>query len=72
MTKTYLSISADTEYGEGDLPKATRKWIESLIKEEPLLAADILQDILSDVQMYYNEAVLGIYPSLKRQAKHEA
>lgn len=69
MTKTYLKITADTEHGEGDITPSTRKWIETLINEEPLLAADILGDILADVQMYYNEAVSGIYPSLKQQAK---
>lgn len=68
--RKYLTASADIQHGEAGLTQSTRKWIEELINDEPLLAADILGDILGDVQMYYNEAVSGIYPSLlKQQAK---
>jgi len=56
MTKTYLSVSADYTTGEAELTKGTKFELEDLIRENPLLAADILKDCIHDFSELYKRA----------------
>ena len=57
MAKTYLTISADYNTGEAELTKGTKFELEDLIRSNPLLAADILNDCVYDFSTLYELAV---------------
>lgn len=62
MTKEYLQISMDMETGEAELTKGSIERLETLITHEPLFAADVLKDMLFELETRYNRSVSRIFP----------
>lgn len=54
--KIYLSVSVDMETGEASLTPWSKDQIAAWQEENPLFAADVLQNIEGDVASLYNEA----------------
>ena len=53
-----ITLSGQTETGEGKITKSSTEKIKFLIFEHPLLAADLLKDWIFDLEQLYDEAVM--------------
>ena len=53
-----ITLSGQTETGEGRIAKGSTDKIKFLIFEHPLLAADLLKDWIFDLEQLYDEAVV--------------
>ena len=65
MTKKYLNITVDVESGEAELPPATKKWFKEVIEKDDVLAADLLQDLVSEFAQLYDTAYNNLMENIR-------
>ena len=64
--RDYIRFSIDYDNGEADITPASRALLETLMGENALLAADLLQDIAGISQSLYEEAVGAMHADWNR------
>lgn len=66
-----IDIRLDMEAGEARLTPAMKQKIRDLIEVDSLLAADLLQDALHEMQTLYAEAYNKTWPQIAKDVNHE-
>jgi flagellar biosynthesis/type III secretory pathway M-ring protein FliF/YscJ len=61
MAKVRFTITADYDHGDGEISPASEREINELIRENPLLAADVLRDWLHEISGLYLQAVDNLW-----------
>ena len=67
MTKKYLNITVDVEFGEAELPPATKKWFKEVIEKDDILAADLLRDLAYEFAQLYDTAYNNLLENIKER-----